>query len=97
MSITIKTSQLAPGHITSADLYGVKVAIANVGGAFYAISDACPFDAAALSQGRLEGNVVTCGTDGSRFDLLSGSVLSGPATGRVRTYRVQVYGDELRI
>jgi 3-phenylpropionate/trans-cinnamate dioxygenase ferredoxin subunit len=97
MSISIKTSQLAPGQITSADLYGVGVAIANVGGAFYAISDVCPFDATPLSQGRVEDNVIICRTDGSRFDLVSGSVLSGPATGRVRTYRVQVYGDELRI
>ena len=97
MPSVIKSIEIGPGQMTAVDLYGVAVAIANVGGTFYAISDACPHGACSLSLGMLDGKVVTCRIDGSQFDLPSGSVLSGPAKTRVRTYRVQIDGDELNI
>ena len=97
MPNVLKSSQIAPGQMTAIDLYGVPVAIANVDGVFYAISDACTHGACSLSRGRLEGKVVICSTDGSQFDLVSGHVLGGPATARVRTYRIQVHGDDLSI
>ena len=97
MPSVIRSSEIAPGQMTAVDLYGVPVAIANVGGAFYAISDACPHAACSLSHGLLEGKVVTCRTDGSQFDLVSGHVLTGPAKVRFRTYRIQIHGDELSI
>ena len=89
--------EIACGQMKVLHLYGVAVAIANVEGAFYAISDVCPHDGSSLSQGSLDGKTVTCPTDGSRFDLASGSVLSGPASARVRTYHVQVRDDEIRV
>jgi 3-phenylpropionate/trans-cinnamate dioxygenase ferredoxin subunit len=83
--------------MTSFDLQGTRVAIAHLDGAFYAFSDTCPHDADSLSEGRLEGMVVVCQSDGSRFDVASGRVLSGPAEKRLRTYRIQVRGDDLVI
>jgi 3-phenylpropionate/trans-cinnamate dioxygenase ferredoxin component len=97
MPPVLKSSDIAPGHMTAIELYGVPVAIANVGGVFYAISDACPHAACSLSLGLLNGKVVTCRNDGSQFDLVSGHVLTGPAKVRVRTYRIQIHGDELSI
>ena len=93
----ISSNEIAPGRMRSVDLHGVAVAIANVDGAFYGIGDACSHAGCSLSDGSLEGSVVTCLNDGSQFDLASGHVLTGPATLRVRTYRVQVHGTELRI
>jgi nitrite reductase/ring-hydroxylating ferredoxin subunit len=97
MPNVIRSSEVAPGHMAAIDLYGVAVAVANVDGAFYAITDACPYAGCSLSQGALDGKVVTCRNDGSQFDLASGRVLTGPAAARVRTYRIQVHGDELSI
>jgi nitrite reductase/ring-hydroxylating ferredoxin subunit len=97
MPSVLKSDDLAPGCMTAVDLQGVPVAVANVGGAFYAISDACPHAACSLSGGRLDGKVVTCGNDGSQFDVVSGHVLTGPAKVRVRTYRIQIHGGELSI
>jgi 3-phenylpropionate/trans-cinnamate dioxygenase ferredoxin component len=93
----IKSNEIKPGHMTAVDLHGTAIAIANVGGSFYAFSDACPHDAGSLSKGLLNDKVVTCRNDGSQFDLASGHVLTGPATARVRTYRIQIHGDELSI
>jgi 3-phenylpropionate/trans-cinnamate dioxygenase ferredoxin subunit len=93
----IKAGEIAPGQMAAIDVHGVVITIANVGGRFYAVGDACPYDGSSLSQGSLDGMVVTCRNDGSQFDLASGHVLTGPALVRVRTYRVQVRGDDLMI
>ena len=97
MPTVLNSRDIAPGRMTAVDLYGVPVAIANVGGVFYAISDCCPHAACSLSRGALDGKVVTRRRDGSQFDLVSGHVLTGPATVRVRTYRIQIHGNELNI
>jgi 3-phenylpropionate/trans-cinnamate dioxygenase ferredoxin subunit len=94
---TMMASEIESGQMKVLHLHGVAVAIANVEGAFYAISDVCPHDGGSLSRGVLDGKTVTCPNDGSRFDLASGSVLSGPASARVRTYHVQVRDDEIRV
>ena len=93
----IKACEIQPGHMKAVDFYGVAIAIANVDGTFYAVSDACPHGACSLSRGVLAGSVVTCGNDGSQFELTSGHVVTGPAAMRVRTYRVRLEGEELTI
>ena len=89
--------QIKVGEMTSVDLQGARVGIANVGGVFYAFTDACSYEACSLSSGHLEGAILTCPCHGCRYDLTTGNVVSGPASQRVRTYRVQVEGNELRI
>jgi nitrite reductase/ring-hydroxylating ferredoxin subunit len=64
---------------------------------FFAFTDTCPHDGASLSLGSIEGTVLTCAKDGSQFDLNSGNVVKGPAFKRIRTYRLQIKGDELYI
>jgi len=97
MPNVIKACEVQSGQMKAVDLYGVAVAIAHVDGAFYAFSDTCPHAACSLSKGVVAGKVVTCSSDGSQFDLTNGQVLTGPAATRVRTYRVQLEGEELRI
>jgi 3-phenylpropionate/trans-cinnamate dioxygenase ferredoxin subunit len=94
---TVATStEIVPGEMRHIDLQGAPVGVANVGGKFYAFTDVCTYLGCTLSQGRLDGMVITCSC-GSQFDLASGRVLAGPAISRIRTYRVQVEGEELRI
>jgi nitrite reductase/ring-hydroxylating ferredoxin subunit/uncharacterized membrane protein len=46
----------------------------------HAIHDRCSHRGCPLSDGEVEGHVVTCSCHGSRFDVRDGSVLRGPAT-----------------
>lgn len=46
-----------------------EVAVFNIGGTFYACTDACPHAGGPLHQGFLEGTVVTCPWHGWDFDL----------------------------
>lgn len=62
-------------HVEAA---GREVLLVNVGGHFHAVSDRCSHEGARLSNGRLDGTVVTCPAHGSRFDVATGRNLSGP-------------------
>ena len=97
MPVVATRNDLSTGEMKRVDLQGSYVGVVNVGGAFFAFTDTCPHDGASLSLGTIEGTVLICPKDGSRFDLSSGNVLKGPAFKRIRTYRIQIKGDELHI
>jgi 3-phenylpropionate/trans-cinnamate dioxygenase ferredoxin subunit len=73
------------------------VAIANIGGVFYALDDTCSHADCSLSEGELEGVRLQCVCHGSTFDATTGEVLSPPATKAVATWEVSVQGDDLRL
>lgn len=50
------------------------------GGVIHAVHDRCSHRGCSLSEGELDGDVITCPCHGSRFDVTSGMVLRGPAT-----------------
>jgi len=97
MPTIAKSAEIVPGQMTSIDLQGTRVAVANIGGTFYAFTDTCPHAGCSLAEGQLDGMTVTCRCHGSQFDIATGHVVTGPARDRVRTYRVQVENGELRI
>ena len=94
----IKPGEIRPGAITAIDVRGTRVAVANVGGTYYAFDDACTHEQCSLAEeGELAGTTVTCTCHGSEFDLRTGKVLAPPATVPVKVYPVQVAGDTLKI
>ncbi len=66
-------------------------------GAWSAIDDTCTHEDCSLSHGDLEDHVVECPCHGSRFDLITGDVLNLPAVVPVRTHRVTVEGEAVRV
>jgi nitrite reductase/ring-hydroxylating ferredoxin subunit len=73
------------------------VAVFNVAGTLYSTQNECTHARGPLCEGKLEGSTVTCPWHGSRFDVSTGSVLSGPAVGPLQTYRVTVKGGIGRV
>lgn len=53
---------------------GREILVARVGDKYYAVGNRCPHMGGRLSQGQLEGTVVTCPRHGSQFDLEDGRV-----------------------
>jgi len=54
---------------------GREILLARVGDRYYAADNRCPHMGARLSEGSLEGTVVTCPRHGSQFDLSDGRVV----------------------
>ena len=91
------TNQLPTGKATAVDLDGTRIAVFNVGGTFYALEDTCPHAGGPLSEGHVDGDKVVCPWHDAAFDLKTGDVLSPPAFEGVKSYRVVVEGNDVKI
>ena len=107
----LKTDELEDGTMRAVNVAGREILLARVGDKYYASDNRCPHMNGKLSQGKLEGTVVTCPRHGSQFDLNDGRVVrwlkgSGliSALGRViksprpiGTYTIKVEDDRILI
>ena len=92
-----KTSEVGPGQAKAVQVKGEAVALFNIGGTYYAIEDTCTHSGGPLSEGAVEGTTVTCPWHGAQFDVTSGKVLAPPAPEGIKSYRVQVQGDDITL
>jgi 3-phenylpropionate/trans-cinnamate dioxygenase ferredoxin subunit len=106
-----KTSEFKDGTKKRLLLQGHEILLARVGDKYYATENRCPHLGGDLSEGSLEGTVVTCPRHSSQFDLRDGKVvrwLKGTgllsAVGKtikspkpLRTYNVRTEGDTILI
>lgn len=70
-------------------------ALYHVGNGLFACADRCPHAGAVLSEGELEGPVVTCPRHGSQFDVRTGERLRGPADLGIATFPVLEDGGQV--
>jgi nitrite reductase/ring-hydroxylating ferredoxin subunit len=64
------------------------LAVFHFSGELRAVADVCPHAGATLSEGELEGVVLTCPRHGSQFDVRTGDRLRGPADEAIATFEV---------
>ena len=78
------------------DNEGLKqdVAVFNIGGRFYAISNTCAHEGGPLSQGILENTIVTCPWHGWQYDVRDGKS-PHPGGDSVKSFKIKVIGDKL--
>src|SRR5712664_3928194 len=89
-----KIDQITPGTIREFQVEGKAIALANVGGKFYAINNTCLHRGGPLGQGVMDGNKVTCPWHGWQYDVTTGKISQNPAVG-VDCYRVEVRGEDI--
>lgn len=85
--------QVQPG---GAVLVGDAV-VFNVAGSLCATQAKCTHRGGPLNEGKLDGATVTCAWHGAQFDVCTGAVSRGPATERLKIYRVVGEGDTRRL
>ena len=92
------TEDLPPGESLLVELDGIRIAIFNLDGEFYAIEDVCTHDGGPLVEGQiLDGGQVECPRHGARFDIRTGEALSMPAFEPTPSYEVQVDGGDIYV
>lgn len=72
------------------DIKDCEVLIINLENRFFCVDARCTHAGAPLSEGSLEGEVLTCPWHGSQFRISDGSVIRGPAENALQTYAVVV-------
>lgn len=71
-----RIDQLKSGTMKKVVVEGREILLARVGDKYYAADGRCPHNMEGdLSQGKLEGTVVTCPAHGSQFDISNGQVV----------------------
>ena len=63
----------------------------------HALHDRCSHRGCPLSDGEIEGELITCTCHGSRFDLRDGSVQRGPATAPQPVYEVREREGDIEV
>ena len=92
-------AELTPGTGKRVYAAGEAVALFNVNGSIYAISNRCTHARGSLSEGAVDPVkcAVTCPWHEGVFSLETGQVLSGPPSLPVPTYQVKLEGDTVLI
>ena len=72
------------GEMLGVEAGGVKVLLINVEGAVQAYLDRCPHRASRLSEGNLEGLILTCATHLWEFNALTGRGINPESSKLIR-------------
>jgi 3-phenylpropionate/trans-cinnamate dioxygenase ferredoxin subunit len=99
-----KLSDIKEGTMKKYEVRGEEILVSNIGGKLYAINNKCTHRNGDLSNGKLEGNIVTCPKHGSKFDVTTGKVVSGPKIPLLKLkindekkYDLKIEGEEILI
>ena len=90
-------SELPPGDMKVVDVGDDQILLVNVDGAVHACDDICSHAYASLSEGDLSGNEVECPLHGAVFNVATGKALTPPAVDALRTFAIQVDGDDILV
>ena len=91
-----KVSEVAEGSCRTVEAAGLKVALFNVVGKFYALQDACFHRGGPLGDGYLEGVNITCPWHAWEFDVTTGSCLTMEGA-KQTTYPTKVENGEIYV
>jgi nitrite reductase/ring-hydroxylating ferredoxin subunit len=97
-------SDIGMGKMKKVALDDIEILIVNVNGDYYAVNNMCTHFGGDLSEGLLEGNIVTCPNHQAKFDVTTGKVVSPPteALGRpdiedLSTYFLKVEDQHIMV
>jgi 3-phenylpropionate/trans-cinnamate dioxygenase ferredoxin subunit len=89
--------ELVDGERLIFEIGDLPVALFNLGGQYYAITDLCSHDDGPVAEGELEGLEIACPRHGARFNMETGEALTLPAVVDIPAYPVRVVGDDIQI
>jgi nitrite reductase/ring-hydroxylating ferredoxin subunit len=90
-------TEIKQGEALARELGGEPIALTEIDGQVYAISDTCTHEFALLSEGFLEASEIECPLHAARFDVRTGRCLAGPAMQDLEIYEIRIEGDEVYV
>lgn len=92
-----KVGEVPAGESKLVVVNGEQIALYNVDGTFYALSNRCSHARGPLVDGEVGDGTVTCPWHSAQFDLKTGAALCAPARGPVPAYQVKIEGDTVLV
>ena len=97
-AIAGKVSDLSDGKLHKVSVEGKEILVVNIDGSYFAADDTCTHAGASLSEGKLDGSIVTCGWHGAQFNCKTGNLEKFPAKiNNLQSYKVSVESDDVVI
>lgn len=96
-TLITQTDSLAPGEVARFDVAGEPVALYNLDGVFYATNDICTHATASLAEGDVEDDCIVCPVHFGEFHIPTGKAVAFPCERDLRTYYVEVNGDDIYV
>lgn len=90
-------ADLQEGEPKTVNVKGTPVFLLKRGDRIIAMANQCSHLGGPLSEGKVEGNTITCPWHGSCFDMDSGCVLRGPATVDQPTFAVKIQNGQVLV
>lgn len=93
----MKNSDLPEGTMAAADVNGVHVLLARIGGEVSAVAGICTHEETDLGLGFMIEDRVVCPLHLSQFDLKTGQVLNPPAEVPLRRFNVKIEDETILV
>jgi len=91
-----KTSEIPPGRLHKVSVEQKDIVIINIDDNFFAMDDTCTHAGASISDGKLDGSIVTCDWHGAQFDCKTGKLEKFPAKiNDLKSYKVSIESDDI--
>ena len=90
-----KASDLAPNSVLKVERPEGALAVYNLDGEFYASDDRCTHGLASLSDGDIVDGEIECTMHFGTFDIKTGEPRQSPCSVPVKTYAIEVRGDDV--
>lgn len=94
----VDTPELGPGEKVGVEAHGESIVVLNVGQTYYALQARCPNDGTDLAtEGRLDGDRLTCPSDGWVYEVRTGRRVDPPDGAQLRRFALKVEGNAVLI
>ena len=93
-------SEIKAGELTVVETQGEEIVLTELDGKVIAFSNVCSHEECTFvfeGEGKLDGEEVECDCHGSIFNVMSGEVLTPPATQPITIYNVEIQGDDVLV
>tara|TARA_B100001179_G_C18497040_1_gene362571 strand:+ start:217 stop:525 length:309 start_codon:yes stop_codon:yes gene_type:complete len=91
-----KTTEIMPGQMKKISFDEKEIIVSNVDGNYFAIDDTCTHSGASLSEGKINGSIITCDWHGAQFECKTGKLVKFPAEiANLKSYNVIVESDNI--
>ncbi len=88
-----EANDVPPGTAKAVEAEGRRIALFHSGGGYFAIDDACTHRGGPLSEGEVEGTVVTCPLHGATYDITTGNWVCPDSVDTYTMPRGQAFPD----
>ena len=94
--VVSKTAEIIPGQMKKVSFDGKEIVVCNVDGNYFAIDDTCTHSGASLSEGKLDGSIVTCDWHGAQFDCKNGKLIKFPGEIKdLKSYKIVIESENI--